>query len=386
MWTAAVIDDHKRGFLIKNGRFEALLEPGRHTRFDPFGHCRIMVFDLTDPMTVVPEVENLRKSNPDLYNRHFVHVTTADSMIAIIRLDDKLHSVVPPGVSRHYWKDRGRIEVQMVDVSTSPSIDLVTLPLLQAVAPGGIISAQRIAAYEVGLLFVNGEYRQLLQPGHHAYWSYSGAVDIQIWDMRERVLEVTAQEMLTKDRVSLRLTLSAFWKVIDPVKAAVAIANVEDRLYRLVQFAIRGAVAARSLDELLNSREAMDAELRAVVRAAVREDELGVQIDTVQVKDVILPGDMRDILNRVVEAEKQAQANLIRRREETAATRSLLNTARLMENNPLLLRLKELESLEKLTEKIGRIDFHAGPGDGLNGLMTSLLSLKPPSDDKSPED
>src|SRR5262249_15285681 len=81
-------------------------------------------------------------------------------------------------------------------------------------------------------------------------------------------------------------------------------------------------------------------------------------------KDVILPGDVRELLNKVVEAERTAKANLIRRQEEPAATRSLLNTARLMEDNPLLLRLKELEALEKLVEKVGRIGLHAGAGAG----------------------
>jgi len=89
----------------------------------------------------------------------------------------------------------------------------------------------------------------------------------------------------------------------------------------------------------------------------------------VGVKDVILPGEMKTILNQVVEAEKVAQANLIRRREETAATRSLLNTARLMEENPTLLRLKELETLEKVTEKVGSLTVYGG----LEGVLTKLV-------------
>jgi hypothetical protein len=86
---------------------------------------------------------------------------------------------------------------------------------------------------------------------------------------------------------------------------------------------------------------------------------------------------VRALLNKVVEAERVAKANLIRRQEETAATRSLLNTARLMENNPILLRLKELESLEKLVEKVGRIDLHAGPGlSGFEPLLKGLYRLE----------
>ena len=92
---------------------------------------------------------------------------------------------------------------------------------------------------------------------------------------------------------------------------------------------------------------------------------------------MILPGDVRELLNKVVEAERTAKANLIRRQEETAATRSLLNTARLMEDNPLLLRLKELEALEKLVEKVGRIDLHTGAGaGGFDALLQNLYRLR----------
>jgi regulator of protease activity HflC (stomatin/prohibitin superfamily) len=120
------------------------------------------------------------------------------------------------------------------------------------------------------------------------------------------------------------------------------------------------------------------------VRAFVTEraGALGVEIGEIGVKDVILPGDVRELLNKVVEAERTAKANLIRRQEETAATRSLLNTARLMEDNPLLLRLKELEALEKLVEKVGRIDLHAGAGaGGFDALLQNLFKLSRDKDE-----
>jgi hypothetical protein len=166
-------------------------------------------------------------------------------------------------------------------------------------------------------------------------------------------------------------------------KAALAAGDVANTLYRLVQFAIREAVATRTLDEILAARDTIDREVRAFVTE--RAGALGVEIGEIGVKDVILPGDVRDLLNKVVEAERTAKANLIRRQEETAATRSLLNTARLMEDNPLLLRLKELEALEKLVEKVGRIDLHAGAGtDGFDALLQNLYSLRERADAAKP--
>jgi regulator of protease activity HflC (stomatin/prohibitin superfamily) len=187
-------------------------------------------------------------------------------------------------------------------------------------------------------------------------------------------VEITAQEMLTKDRISLRVTLTALRRIVDPERVVVALADMDGWLYRLIQLAIREAVASRTLDEVLAAKGALDAELRASVRERIAES--GIEVLELGVKDVILPGEIRELVNKVVEAERTAKANLIRRQEETAATRSLLNTAKLMEDNPLLLRLKELESLERLVEKVGRIDLHAGEGQGLDALLTKLVRLK----------
>src|SRR6202000_363429 len=120
-------------------------------------------------------------------------------------------------------------------------------------------------------------------------------------------------------------------------------------------------------------KSVLDAELRAYVDA--RLGETGIEVMELGVKDVILPGEIRALLNKVIEAERTAKANLIRRQEETAATRSLLNTAKLIESNPLLMRLKELEALEKLVEKVGRIDLHASDGGGFDALLDNLYRL-----------
>jgi regulator of protease activity HflC (stomatin/prohibitin superfamily) len=193
-------------------------------------------------------------------------------------------------------------------------------------------------------------------------------------DTRPVPLEVTAQEILTRDRVTLRVTLTSFVQVTDIEKAALSTPDYQAHVYKLVQFAVREAVGGRTLDEVLNDRVSVDTQIVDHVRREL--GDIGVRVTELGVKDVILPGDMRELINKVVEAEKVAQANLIRRREETAATRSLLNTAKLMEDNPTLLRLKELESLERVTEKIGRIDVHAGSA-GLNAVLDQLVSLKP---------
>ena len=138
-------------------------------------------------------------------------------------------------------------------------------------------------------------------------------------------------------------------------------------LYRELQFALREAVGTRTLDELLEDKQLIDEVVSAQVKA--RMAAFGIEIASLGVKDIVLPGDMKAILSRVVEAEKAAQANVIRRREETAATRSLLNTAKVMENNPVALRLKELETLERVAERIDKISVFGGLDQVLNGLV-----------------
>jgi len=123
----------------------------------------------------------------------------------------------------------------------------------------------------------------------------------------------------------------------------------------------------------MGDKGVLDREIGDAVRAQVEEHGLAVR--SVGFKDVILPGDMKEILNQVVQAERVAQANLIKRREETAATRSLLNTARLMDENPTLLRLKELETLEKVTEKIDKLTVFGG----LEGVLKDVVRIQVPS-------
>ena len=143
-----------------------------------------------------------------------------------------------------------------------------------------------------------------------------------------------------------------------------------DHLYKEIQFGLRAAVGTRTLDALLEDKTAIDREVAAHLGS--RFTEIGVAVLGVGVKDIILPGDMKELLGKVVEAEKVAQANVIRRREETNATRSLLNTAKVMESNAVALRLKELETLEKVTEKVGTLSVYGG----LDAVLNELVRLK----------
>jgi regulator of protease activity HflC (stomatin/prohibitin superfamily) len=324
----------------------------------------------------------IARTHPRIAAENFEIVQLGAHEVAIVSLDGEPKHMVMPNSTRAFWKAITAVEVERIDAGADMRVAKRHLDKLDLARMPIVVHAV-VEAHEAGLLFVDGRLIERLPAGRHAFWAVGRTVRIQKVDTRPTPLEVTAQEILTKDRVGIRVTLTAFTRVADPEKAALAAGDVANTVYRLVQFAIREAVATRTLDEILAARDQLDREVRAFVTA--RAADLGVEIGEIGVKDVILPGDVRELLNKVVEAERTAKANLIRRQEETAATRSLLNTARLMEDNPLLLRLKELEALEKLVEKVGRIDLHAGAGaGGFDALLQSLYSLRGEGDAAKP--
>ena len=192
---------------------------------------------------------------------------------------------------------------------------------------------------------------------------------MKIVDTRQHALDVTGQEVLTRDKVSLRVNLVAKYAVVDVVKAVSSVKDYADALYRALQHAFRQSLSAKSLDEILSRKGEVDLEAAKQVRDEMAA--IGLEVGDISIKDVILPGDMRDMLNKVVNAEKEAEANVIRRREETNATRSLLNTAKVMAENPVMLRLKELEALEKIADKVQTLTVH----NGTQGLLNDLVSL-----------
>jgi regulator of protease activity HflC (stomatin/prohibitin superfamily) len=375
LWTLHVtVKDGERAFLTRNGRLERVLEPGRYRLLDFRRALAVEVVQAVRTEFSAERYAVLKAARPDLAAEMFEAVETKANEIAIVSLDGRPVHLMTPWQIRVYWKVATRIDVERIDVTDDLRVTARHLTMIERNRVG-VVTEAVVENHEAGLLYVEGRLVERLAPGRHAFWAVGRKVEVKRLDLRPQAVEITAQEMLTKDRIALRVTLTAFRRVVDPERVVASVPDVDAWLYRLVQFAIREAVAGRTLDEVLSAKASLDAELRDYVRERIADS--GVEVTELGVKDVILPGEIRELVNKVVEAERVAKANLIRRQEETAATRSLLNTAKLMEENPLLLRLKELESLERLVEKVGRIDLYAGDGQGFDALLTKLVRLKP---------
>lgn len=369
----AVIRDDERGFLTRDGQFVKFLGPGKYSAFDPNRELAAEIFKVVRTEIPAERALMLLKAHPEIATDHFEIVQAGPAQVAIVSFDGDPKHLVLPNTTRAFWKTLTEVDVELIDTAEDFRISKEHFNKIDSARTSVVVWAV-VEAHEAALLIVDGELKEKLGPGRHAFWAVGRTVRLPKIDLRPQPLEVTAQEILTKDRVAIRVTLTAFYKVTDPVRAATSTSDLGGTIYRLVQFAIREAVATRTLDDILAARDTIDREVRDFV--SERVTALGAEIGDIGVKDVILPGDVRELLNKVVEAERVAKANLIRRQEETAATRSLLNTSKLMENNPLLLRLKELEALEKLVEKVGRIDLHTGgQAGGFEALLSKLYTI-----------
>jgi regulator of protease activity HflC (stomatin/prohibitin superfamily) len=165
-------------------------------------------------------------------------------------------------------------------------------------------------------------------------------------DLREAILDITGQDLMTADKVTLRINATVTYRVTDARRAVTLTEDLRQTLYREAQLVLRAAVGTRELDLFLSEKNAVSQQLSEDLKT--RADQFGLAITSVGIRDVILPGEMKELMNRVTEAKKAAEANLIARREETAAMRSQANTARLLAENPTLMRLRELETLERI--------------------------------------
>ena len=370
-WTKrVVIGDGERGLVYRNRRFEQLLAPGVYRWFDPLGRIEVRTFNIAAPEYAGHDIDALIARLGERLGETFVLADIGVDEVGLVLKNGKLEDVLPPGTRRLYWIGLVKVEVQAVALAT-PDVEVaVARRLRQLGALSKLAVVADVPAEFAGLVFIDGKLERTLAPGSYAFWNFQKNVVVDIVDLRVQAIEVSGQELLTRDKVSLRVNLAASTRVTDVVAARTKVAKVGDFVYRELQYGLRKAVSAKTLDELLGDKTSLDADIFAYVRGQMAG--LGVEVLGVGVKDVILPGEMKEILNGVVQAEKTAQANVIRRREEANATRSLLNTAKLIDESPVLMRLKELEALEKVTEKIDKLTVFGG----LDGVLKQLVTLK----------
>ncbi|MEO1746481.1 MAG: slipin family protein [Pseudomonadota bacterium] len=367
-----LVKENNRALHLYKGQLQGILMPGEHVLANRQNRLELEWHDLARPQFTSAYDKALFDKLPDVAAQHLTVVETGADEVAIVEGETGIEMVVAADTRVALWTASGPWTVTRVGTSNvTPVEEKLLRRLAKAGLATGRVTSVTVPHEHVAVQFVDGVLQaDTLHPGRHAFWAAGRELKHTLVDMKRQTLDVTGQELLTRDRVTIRVNVSAEYRVMDAVKAVTSVKDYTDALYRALQTVFRKTLGAMTLDQILENKVTVDAEAVKAVRADMAE--VGLDVAHITLKDVILPGEMRDILNTVVAAQKEAEANVIRRREETNATRSLLNTAKVMAENPVMLRLKELEALEGIAGKVERLTVH----NGTDGLMNDLVRLR----------
>jgi len=332
-----------RGVLFYRDEFVALIGPGQFVKLNVFGHYRLEVVDIRNLWFTHAQLDQLIKQ-PAILNAVNV-IDLKDYQRALVWIEGRFHGILGPG-RYAYWQGIKEVRVEIVDARTPRFEHEQFDTIVRAAGADRLMTVYTVEPDEVGILFVQGKIVGTLPAGRHAFWTGLQTVKVSTFGTREAVLDIPGQEILTADKVTLRLNAVVSYRIIDPIKAITLIDDPQQALYRETQLALRTVIGNRELDVLLADKDAVGQELANLVRQ--RAAGFGLEVQAIGIRDLILPGEMRELFNKVIEAKKAAEANIIARREETAALRHQTNAAKMLAENPTLLRLRELETLEKV--------------------------------------
>lgn len=360
------IRSYEVGLKFREGEFQGLIGAGTHWRFDLFGKERVEVVSRRDPWLRHEKLDVLVRSGKLGDQAHVIDLK--DYERALVWIDGRFSVVLAPGLYV-YWSGAKDVRVEIVDART---VRFEHASLKAIVRTSGVerhVNVHQIDAEHLGVLLIDGKFIDTLPAGEYVFWKDVAKVTLHDVDLRERMLDISGQELMTADKVTLRLNAVVTYRVSDARRAVTAAEDLRQALYRDAQLALRAIVGTRELDAFLTEKDAVAEEIEAQIKR--HSAVLGVEIVSLGIRDVILPGEMKDLMNKVTEAKKAAEANLIVRREETAAMRSQVNTARLLADNPTLMRIRELEVLEKIaaTSKMSVVLGERGLADRVINLL-----------------
>ncbi|CAM2011178.1 SPFH domain-containing protein [Acanthopleuribacter pedis] len=349
--------------LYHNRLVRDVLGPSRHVYWRNVGQWEIKTRKEATPLSQTKLI-----GEPALAE-HLESIDLQDNEAALVWLDNRLHDLLGAG-NHAMWRSAGAIRFERLTVNREPFRHKALATVLGLPNHDAYLEVFELGDGEKGLLTRDGEIEAVLEPGTHIYWRGLGKLAIQNVSVQEQVLDLVGQEMMTIDKVSLRMNIIVSYRIADVLQALSGVQDIAGALYRQTQLILRTVVGSRTLDELLTDKTLFVNELEAVLKTWAAER--GLVLVTAGIRDIILPGEMKSLLNQVTEAKKRAEAELIRRREETASARSQANTARLFAQNPTLMRLRELEAVETIMEG-SENTFLFGNGAVLDQIQSKFL-------------
>lgn len=243
--------------------------------------------------------------------------------------------------------------------------------VLVVIAFIALCSIKQINEYERGILFTLGHYSKILKPGWHVVWPI-----IQFFkriDIRTKAVDVPEQEAITKDNVSVKINAVLYYNVFDAGKAIVQVENYNYAVSQLAQTTMRNAVGAVTLDELLSEREKISTEICKIIDEAT--DPWGIKVENVELKDIALPEEMKRVIAKVAEAERERDAVITKAAGEKVSAENLAYAAKVMAESPGALHLRTLSTLNDLSSDQSNTIIFAVPIevlDAVKGLSDKL--------------
>lgn len=359
-----MIRENERGFLFRKSLFVKMLMPGEHLIWKLRKETCLKA--VADGLVEMRGTELNILLKDEQFVKSCARVQVGDNQLALHYVDGRLKEALGAG-EYLFWNVFHQHTFEVVDM-LKPEVSGLTAAQMRVIAASFYYKLE-VENGACGLLYYDGVFQKRLSPGTYYFWNAGARVQAAIYDLRAQALELSGQEILTADKVMLRVNFTCTYQITDPEVLAAEVKDHKALLHTAVQLALREQIGRLRLDELLAQKEGTGTAVLAKLRE--KEQVLSVAFNEAGIKDIILPGEIRDIMNTVLIAEKRAQANVITRREEAASTRDMLNTAKLMDENGTLYKLKELEYLERICDKVGSI--FVGGGD-LLGQLKGLLT------------
>ena len=227
-------------------------------------------------------------------------------------------------------------------------------------------SIRQIDEYERGIKFTRGKFSSVMNPGWNivlpVFQSYKKV------DIRTKAVDVPEQDAITKDNVSVRINAVIYYKIFDASKAILAVENFYYAVSQLAQTTMRNAVGEVNLDELLSERETISDKICAIIDKAT--DPWGIKVENVELKDVALPEEMKRVIARVAEAEREKRAVITKAEGEVEASNNLAKAAETMAKNPVAVHLRTLETINDLSSDQSNTVIFALPVDVLKAFDT----------------
>ena len=227
-----------------------------------------------------------------------------------------------------------------------------------------LISIKQIDEYQRGILFVFGKFSKILKPGWHLILPIINRV-VKV-DIRTKTVDVPEQEAITKDNVSIRINAVLYYKIFDASKAVISVENYNYAVSQLAQTTMRNVVGSVTLDELLSERDKLRSQICKIVDEAT--DPWGIKVENVELKDISLPEELKRVISRVAEAEREKQAVITKSEGEVEASENLAKAAAVMGSTPGALHLRTLATLNDLSSDQSNTVIFALPVEALEAM------------------